>query len=318
MDEMKNNEILPGDDPKRMEDLPNDAESNDVELNNLESKDAGSIEAEAAADVTEPEEQVHTSQEAVPTEENKYCVQCNSAILPGQEFCPKCGLKVGSQKSESKPEKAGGKKKLPIIIGAVAGIAAIIALIFIVRGVQAKSVTLNKDSLTIKVGESADLNYTINPDNTKNKTVEWKSSNNSIATVDNGKIMALNEGDCMITIATKNGKTDTCSIIVEPAGPDLEGIYNEFCDSTYAKIASDGSYLSIDTNPDNEEEYLDLAAIQAMYSVNEALGLPESVENKILSTRAMDGMQTYNGDGIEITWTYHPDSGLEIMYSISN
>lgn len=248
--------------------------------------------------------------------EHKYCVKCGSEILPGQEYCSKCGQKVGARIDESKPGKSGNKK-LPIIAGAVAAAVVVIVVVaLLIRGVQAKNVTLNKDSLTIKAGESAELSYIINPENTKNKTVSWSSSNDSIAVVNDGKITAKNEGDCTITITTKNGKTDTCNIIVEAAGPDLVAIYNKFCNSSYSEIASDGSYLTIDTNPDDKSDYIEAEAILAIIEVNEELGLPESVNNKMDSTRALDGMQTYEGDGIEVSWTYHPDNGLEIMYSL--
>mgnify|MGYP002510049263 CR=1 FL=1 len=69
----------------------------------------------------------------------------------------------------------------------------IIGTIFFVRGVQAKTITLNKSAITLKVGETTELTYTINPDNTKNKSVKWVSSNNSIAVVNDGKITGKNE-----------------------------------------------------------------------------------------------------------------------------
>lgn len=247
-----------------------------------------------------------------------FCVKCGEEILAGQAFCPKCGQKVGAKldKNMDDAKRMLSKKQLCIVGGVIAAVVILAIIIVLVRGVQAKEVTLNKENLTVKAGETATLTYTINPDNTKNKTVSWKSSNDSIAKVNNGTITAINEGDCTITITTKNGKTDTCSITVTKAGPDLQAIYNENCDSTYSSVASDGSYLTIDTNPDNKDDYTDAEAILAIYAVNEALELPESVINKMGATRALDGMQSYESDDIEVTWTYHPDKGLEVQYSL--
>ena len=258
--------------------------------------------------------------QAEETGEKVFCVKCGAEILDGQMFCPKCGQKVGEkldlQSEENEPSKLLSGNKVKIIIGAVAAFALVVVAIFMIRGTQAKSVTLNKDSITVKVGETVNLSFTIDPDDTKNKTVTWTSSNESIAKVNDGTISGINEGDCTITVKTKNGKADTCSVVVAPAGPDLQAIYNEYCTSTFASIASDGSYLFIDTNPSDKDEYTDYDAYLAIMAVNEALGLPESVLNKMNQTRSMDGIQSYSASELDIDWTYHPDRGLEVNYTI--
>lgn len=253
--------------------------------------------------------------------EKVFCVKCGAEILEGQAFCPKCGHKVGAE-LEAEPETnttakpVSGNKVVKIIIGAIAAVAIILVAVIAIRGTQAKSVTLNKNSVTVKVGETISLSFTIDPDNTKVKTVTWTSSNESIAKVNNGAISGINEGDCVITVKTKNGKIDTCEVTVLPAGPDLQAIYNEYCTSTFASIASDGSYLYVDTNPFDEDDSMDYEAYLAIVSINEALELPESVLNKMNQTRSMDGIQSYSTDDLEITWTYHPDKGLEVNYSL--
>jgi len=272
-----------------------------------------------------PEEAKEMGSDQSQVEEKVFCVRCGAEVAPGNAFCPKCGHKVGEklvtdsaleQTSTTTEKKQPNKKTLGIIAGAIVAIAAIIAVILFARGVQAKDVTLNKKTATVKVGETLTLSYTINPSDTKDKTVTWTSSNESIAQVNGGTITGVNEGDCTITVTTKNGKTDTCSITVSPAGPDLEALYNEYCTSSFATIASDGSYLSIDTNPNNKEDYLDMDAYEAIISVNEALGLPESVNNRMNQTRSMDGIQIYSTDELEISWTFHPDKGMEVNYSL--
>lgn len=249
--------------------------------------------------------------------EKTFCVKCGAEIFDEQQFCPKCGQKVGEKIETASDKKAvGWKIPIKLITGGVIALVAIIVIMLLVRGTQAKSVTLNKDSITIKVGETASLTYTIDPDNTKDKTVTWSSSNESIAKVNNGIASGVNEGDCIITITTKNGKTDTCAVVITSAGPDLQMIYNDYCTSAFASIASDGSYLTIDTNPKDKDDYFDYEAYSAIMSINEALGLPDSVLNRMDQTRSMDGIQSYSTDEIEITWTYHPDNGIEVNYSL--
>lgn len=257
------------------------------------------------------------NQEEENVVQKEYCTQCGIELAPDQLFCPKCGHKKGESISPEKSKKRVNSKI--IITGVIAAVAIITVLFFAIRGKQAKEVVLNKEHVTIKVGETENLKFSINPDDTKNKEVTWTSSNDTISSVNNGTVEGVNEGTCTITVKTANGKTDTCSITVEAAGPDLVEIYNKCCDSEWASVASDGSYLSIDTNP-NDSKFNDSesAAIAGIFAVNEALGLPDSIINKMGKTRALDGMQTAKGDGVEISWTYHPDHGLEIIYSLTD
>lgn len=101
-------------------------------------------------------------------------------------------------------------------------------------------------------------------------------------------------------------------------GPDLEAIYNEYCSSTWADVGSDGSYLSVDTNPFNwdDDGLAYEAAWDAVKEINAELGLPESLAEDMSSTRGMDGKQTrtYSDKNLEVSWSYHPDKGLEVTY----
>ena len=250
--------------------------------------------------------------------ENNRCIKCEAQLAADQRFCPTCGHQVGSalENDNIYRKKPRANKMLISVVSIIVVIAVIVAVIFVVRGTQAKSVTLSKDNITLKVGEVVSLSYVINPDNTKNKTVTWLSSNELIAKVNDGEVLGANEGNCIVSITTNNGKEDECSITVVSSGPDLQAIYDEHCSSSYAKVASDGSYLTIDTNPYDIEDHFDYDAYLAIAAVNEALGLPEVVMNRMDQTRSMDGIQTYSTDEIELTWTYHPDKGLRVNYSL--
>ncbi|MBQ4528357.1 MAG: zinc ribbon domain-containing protein [Clostridia bacterium] len=83
---------------------------------------------------------------------------------------------------------------------------------------------------------------------------------------------------------------------------------------SYCDIASDGSYMSIDTNPYDQEDYYDSEAVSAVPEINEKLGFSESVYQKMLQTRSLDGRVSDENENFRVSWTYHPDSGLEVMY----
>ena len=100
---------------------------------------------------------------------------------------------------------------------------------------------------------------------------------------------------------------------------NFQKIYDEYCIFTWAEVGKDGSYLSIDTNPyDNDNDGLAFPeAYFAVEEINNALGLPASLYKEMGETTGADGKQvrTYKDLGLEVSWKYHPDRGLEITYS---
>ena len=78
------------------------------------------------------------------------------------------------------------------------------------------SVSLNKISLSLEIGESETLTATASPSNATDQALNWKSSDNSVASVSNGRIMAESVGTATITVESSNGKSSTCSVTVKP------------------------------------------------------------------------------------------------------
>ena len=84
--------------------------------------------------------------------------------------------------------------------------------------------------------------------------------------------------------------------------------------SYYCKVASDGSYLSIDTNPSDIDDYYSETATEYVKKANEELGFSSVLYNKMSRTRALDGTQKDENDKVKVSWTYHPNRGLEVVY----
>lgn len=78
-------------------------------------------------------------------------------------------------------------------------------------------IELSKSELSLKEGKSETLIAVVSPDNAANKKVVWKSSNESVATVDtNGKVTALKAGRTTITVITDDGgKEAVCKVTVQ-------------------------------------------------------------------------------------------------------
>ena len=60
------------------------------------------------------------------------------------------------------------------------------------------------------------------------------------------------------------------------------------------------------------------AEFSDVYCVLAELKLPDSVDSRISSTRAMDGRQTADWDKFTASWGYHPDTGLNIVVEIAD
>lgn len=79
-----------------------------------------------------------------------------------------------------------------------------------------KKLTLNKNNVDIKVGETTTLRGNIEPDNTTNKRIKWESDNKRIAKVDNnGTIFAQRPGKAVIKASTINGIQAECTVNVK-------------------------------------------------------------------------------------------------------
>jgi len=77
-------------------------------------------------------------------------------------------------------------------------------------------VTLNKTAATLKVGDTETLTATVEPADATNKAISWSSSDNAVATVNNGVVSAVGAGTATITVTTTDGgKTAACAVTVQ-------------------------------------------------------------------------------------------------------
>lgn len=82
------------------------------------------------------------------------------------------------------------------------------------KDVALKSISLSKNSVSMKCGETEQLEVLYTPENTTvDKNVIWTSSDSQIATVENGLVTAQSRGEATIT-ATVGGKKASCLVEV--------------------------------------------------------------------------------------------------------
>ena len=117
--------------------------------------------------------------------------------------------------------------------------------------VAVTGVSLNKTSLNLVEGSSETLTATVAPSNATNKTVSWKSSDVSTASVDDsGKVTAVKAGSATITVTTADGsKTATCSVTITSKTISVTGVS---VDKTSLEITEgETAVIKATVSPDN-------------------------------------------------------------------
>lgn len=106
--------------------------------------------------------------------------------------------------------------------------------------IAVSGVALDQTTLKLSPGGSATLVATVAPENAKDKSLTWSSSNEQIVTVDaNGNVTAVKEGTATITVTTTDGGfTATAKVTVSA---DVVAVTGVTLDKTSLTLAPNGS-----------------------------------------------------------------------------
>ena len=86
--------------------------------------------------------------------------------------------------------------------------------------VYVTSVELDQSELALTLGDRYTLKATVYPSHADNKAITWRSSDETVATVEGGTVKAMGAGTATITVRTEDGDhTATCVVTVtDPTG----------------------------------------------------------------------------------------------------
>lgn len=91
--------------------------------------------------------------------------------------------------------------------------------------VSVESVTLDKTTLTLDIGDTYTLIETVLPADATDKSVSWSSSDTEILTVTKGKVNAVGEGSATVTVKTTDGgKSASCTVNVNTPVISVESV----------------------------------------------------------------------------------------------
>ena len=95
------------------------------------------------------------------------------------------------------------------------GLLSLFLLLSCTKVPQVSSITLNPENATLKINESVSISITILPEEANQTPIIWSSSNNSVASVESGRVTAKSQGEAIITAGTEGGGVSaTCRITV--------------------------------------------------------------------------------------------------------
>ena len=117
-------------------------------------------------------------------------------------------------------------------------------------------VTLTQDTATLtKPGETVQLTATVAPSDATDKSVTWTSSNTKVATVDaNGKVTAVANGTCTITVTTVDGSKSATSTITVKIPATESGNSGNSTDNTGSTGNKDNTGNTGNTNNTNNNQ----------------------------------------------------------------
>jgi len=81
-------------------------------------------------------------------------------------------------------------------------------------------------------------------------------------------------------------------------------------------LASDGSYIAITMTRScsRSDESILCRESHALDDILDGLGFESNVRRRMGETRALDGRQTAESGHFNVSWTFHPDNGLQVLF----
>ena len=226
------------------------------------------------------------------------CSNCGQPIQEGQLFCMNCGVKIGSAPKAIEPQTPGLK---------------------LCR--QCGTQLRENEGFCHNCGAQVNNNYQSQPQANAyqampNQNVGYQNQaiNNFNANIANNK-KKDDKKKVFIIIAVIAAIAFAIILYKVVIGSRFDKMFSDYRSESWCYISSDGRTMEIDTNPYDKDDYLNRDAYNALIVVNEKLGFSDGVIEQMKKTRFLDGRQYAYSDKYMVSWTYHPDKGLEATYT---
>lgn len=167
---------------------------------------------------------------------------------------------------------------------------------------EVESVSFDVSEINMNVGDERTIKSSILPENARDRSLTWTSSNNSVVSVDDGHITALADGTATITATSSNGKKATCAITVSKVKTLPEVQTNEAENITTNSASVSGTVTS-DGNSDitkRQITYYEKNSPDAKYTVDADSSFNAALTNLKPSTEYWYQAQAENEIGAAV------------------
>ncbi|MDE5787091.1 MAG: Ig-like domain-containing protein [Bacteroidaceae bacterium] len=174
------------------------------------------------------------------------------------------------------------------------------------KNIPVESVSLNETSALLKVGDELQLTATVLPEEVTDKSVTWASSDEDVAMVDDGYVLATGAGTATITVTTNDGgMTATCEITVSERTEPMIALSDTSLDFGEVEIGETQS-LTFTVTPANLASDLTITVDNAKYTVSPGMIAQDATVAQTITVTAaptmlsddMTGLITIRGGGL--------------------
>lgn len=116
--------------------------------------------------------------------------------------------------------------------------------------VPVESVTLSEESLNLLIGDEVELTVEILPEDAEYDGIVWSSSDEAVATVTEGLVKAIAEGNAEITV-TAGGVSDVCEVTVTAPAIPVESV--TLSEESLDLLVGDQVELTVEILPEDAE-----------------------------------------------------------------
>ncbi len=125
-------------------------------------------------------------------------------------------------------------------------------------------------------------------------------------------------GACAAALVGATAAGSTTPRALADSAPDFQAIVDglESDEQECCTVYEDGSGILVDTNPhdkDGGDWTYSIAGGSAIAAIFDELGLPQIMLDMFNQCSASDGWQSRVRKNLELTWKYHPDTGLRLF-----
>ncbi len=161
------------------------------------------------------------------------------------------------------------------------------------KDINVSGVSITPETLSLKVGESGTVIATVSPENATNKKVSWTSSTPEVATVADGVVTAVAEGESIITVTTEDGaKKATCKVTV--SSKDINVSEVSITPETLSLKIGESGTLTATVSPENatNKKLNWTSSAEAVATVADGVVTAVAAGESIITVTSEDGGKT--------------------------